>query len=125
MKKYQETINLREKGEASARNKRSDLSKRHSRGRLFFSDKLMERSDLLFLVLAVILVVILAGFWVFFHRDSDEAGWYAVKLINEEIYYGQIADLSADPVALSDVYFYMEQLNEDSKVLAAIRENEL
>ena len=57
--------------------------------------------------------------------DSDEAGWYAVKLINEEIYYGQIADLSADPVALSDVYFYMEQLNEDSKVLAAIRENEL
>jgi len=146
MKKYQETINLRERGEPSARNKRSDLS-----------NKLMERSDLLFLVLAVVLVIIFAGFWVFWDREGD-VGWYAVKLVNEEIYYGRISDLAADPVVMSDVYYnysqdetgnirlikrgnethgpagtmniprsqvvYMESLSDDSKVLKAILENE-
>jgi hypothetical protein len=39
-----------------------------------------------------------------------EVKWYAVKLINNETYYGQIGDTSADPIVIDHVYYNYDQL---------------
>ena len=38
--------------------------------------------------------------------------WYAVKLLNDEIYYGEIGDTSADPVVIRNVYYNYDQIND-------------
>lgn len=69
-------------------------------------------------------LVILAGLvWGLFLRapapqatngNSSEGGdWYAVKLTNDEVYYGQILNTSADPVVIENVYYDYDQLNKD------------
>ncbi len=45
---------------------------------------------------------------------NNEAAWYAVKLINNETYYGQITDVAADPVVISNVYYDYDQLGKDA-----------
>lgn len=42
---------------------------------------------------------------------TSETGWYAVKLTNDEMYYGQIDDLGSDPVIVKNVYYNYDQLN--------------
>lgn len=42
---------------------------------------------------------------------SVAAKWYAVKLTNNEVYYGQTADIKSDPVVLSKVYYNYDQAN--------------
>jgi hypothetical protein len=69
----------------------------------------------------IILAFILTGVIVYglFFRgesgpvaDSQEAlKWYAVKLVTGEIYYGQVNDITADPVVISNVYYNYDQLN--------------
>jgi hypothetical protein len=41
-------------------------------------------------------------------RLKDE-NWYAVKLVNGEVIYGQILDIKADPVAMTNVYYNYDQ----------------
>ncbi len=70
---------------------------------------------------AVLLVV--SGAWWFFSRNrtdipaagTSEPQWYAVKLINNEIYYGEISDTAADPVVIENVYYDYDQLNPTAK----------
>ena len=55
-------------------------------------------------------------YWLFFNGEevnqpSDNLNWYAVKLINKEVYYGQVYDVSADPVIIKNVYYNYEQIN--------------
>ena len=75
-------------------------------------------------VLALVLVCF-AVFWVFFNKGGDGAArasdWYAVKLANEEIYYGRINDLSADPVVMSDVYYNYNQDEKEASEAGNIR----
>lgn len=57
-----------------------------------------------------ILAVGAAVYFLFFRAKSAgqeplAGGWYAVKLVNGEIFYGQIADLGADPVTIANVYY--------------------
>lgn len=41
--------------------------------------------------------------------------WYAVKLSNNEIYYGEIGDTSADPILIKNVYYDYDQINSPEK----------
>jgi hypothetical protein len=62
------------------------------------------------------------GYWLFFAPDqgaNPPAGsvapkWYAVKLMNNEIYYGEVTDTSADPIVIQNVYYNYDQLNPGS-----------
>lgn len=76
-------------------------------------------------VAAAIIIIGLAAYGMFFHgRGSQEPGgeaagasqqWYAIKLINDEIYYGQVGDTTADPVVVSNVYYDYDQLKGGSE----------
>ncbi|MCD4761418.1 hypothetical protein K8R32_00475 [bacterium] len=76
--------------------------------------------------ITIVLIAILIGVVIYFTvfagsenknqtaNDFQEATWYSVKLINGETYYGQIADISADPVVIKNVYYNYEQLNNET-----------
>ena len=68
-----------------------------------------------------LIVFILAGlvvgatvYFLFFRAKSADPeplarDWYAVKLVDGTIYYGQISDVKANPVVLSDAYYDYDQ----------------
>lgn len=47
---------------------------------------------------------------------NQTAEWYAVKLANDEVYYGLINDTSADPLVLQKVYYNYNQAVDQEKV---------
>lgn len=71
-----------------------------------------------FLIIAMLLFIFVL--YLFFKTDNDsrqkEADisykWYAVKLLNDEIYYGEIGDTSADPILIRNVYYNYDQIND-------------
>lgn len=82
-------------------------------------------------ILLLIIVLILAGagvWWVFFKaaptaskpKENSPAAagdWYAVKLVDGEIFYGQIGDTKADPVVINNVYYNYEQAKDGQKAV--------
>jgi hypothetical protein len=46
--------------------------------------------------------------------EVPEFKWYAVKLTNNEVYYGQISDIKSDPVVVTNVYYDYDMKNADS-----------
>lgn len=72
-------------------------------------------------VLAVI-IVSLVSYWFFWGQNTGEVApetasgpeWYLVKLVTGEAYYGQIDNISADPVVIKNVYYNYDQLNPDN-----------
>lgn len=62
-----------------------------------------------------ILVIAASFYFLFFSRwpgesaDPKQKNWYAVKLADGEIFYGQIADVKADPVVIANVYYDYDQ----------------
>jgi hypothetical protein len=73
-------------------------------------------------VMAVIIIGLVL-YWFFGVRGGggevvEEPGvttrWYAVKLVTEETFYGQIEDTGADPVVIKNVYYNYDQLSEES-----------
>ncbi|MDO8592256.1 MAG: hypothetical protein Q7R92_00615 [bacterium] len=70
-------------------------------------------------ILAILAVAATAYFLFFRAKNSDSplsktADWYAVKLVNGEIFYGQVADIKADPVALANVYYNYDQAKQNN-----------
>jgi hypothetical protein len=69
-----------------------------------------------------VLMAIVAGMFAYmiFFSNGEEgvvAGefvekekWYAIRLINNEEYYGQISDIAEDPVVIKNVYYNYDQL---------------
>lgn len=63
----------------------------------------------------IFLVIILAGgYFLFFNKNKNkegagEAKWYAVRLVNDEVYYGQLKDVAADPIIFKNVYYNYDQ----------------
>ncbi len=60
------------------------------------------------------LVVLAMAYYLFGHKNKtaiDDQGknWYAVKLVDGTIYYGQVADVKAEPVILANVYYNYDQ----------------
>ena len=79
-------------------------------------------------ILFVLAVFALAGFgaWWIFLRGAPTAGmpennfaaaggWYAVKMVDGEIFYGQVKDTKADPIVIENVYYNYEQTRDDKK----------
>ncbi|MEA3463708.1 MAG: hypothetical protein U9R14_01350 [Patescibacteria group bacterium] len=139
MKKYmdnfQQTVNLREKGAGTRRSAsllehiydnedseeaKQELQKIKQPGAVRVNETFVKRLTLL---LAVILIGA-AIFWMFFYNKSGdlvdldkEQGWYTIKLVNEEIYYGQVGDVSADPVVIQNVYYNYGQQKDEKKAM--------
>jgi len=63
------------------------------------------------------LLIIFFAFLFINNRNKEvkkvdyEYKWYAVKLLNDEIYYGEIGDTSADPIIIKNVYYNYDQIN--------------
>jgi hypothetical protein len=45
---------------------------------------------------------------------ASASGWYAVKLVNNEVYYGEITDTGADPLVIKNVYYNYDQVNPEA-----------
>jgi len=68
----------------------------------------------LVVIILAILAVGLTVYFMFFRSTGAEQAvksenWYAVKLVDGEIFYGQIADTKTDPVVMSNVYYNYDQ----------------
>ncbi len=46
-----------------------------------------------------------------------ETAWYSVKLIDGEIFYGRLADPSADPLKMDTVYYNYDQAKSEDKAV--------
>jgi hypothetical protein len=93
-----------------------------------FSEALIKRV----LLAAGALLVIILIFYLAGHRGggkpvenkvntnpvAENLKWYAVKLTNNEIYYGQISDIKADPVVVTNVYYDYDMKNSASSTSA-------
>ncbi len=70
------------------------------------------------IIFALIIIALIFGIYFFFinkqDNSSDSAGnWYSVKLVNGEIYFGQVGDLNSDPINLRNVYYNYDQKKGD------------
>ncbi|MFH1822487.1 MAG: hypothetical protein ABH830_02185, partial [Patescibacteria group bacterium] len=83
--------------------------------------KLRRVNEPIFKRIIILLAIIMAGaiiYWLFFHGGGEKVKenttlWYSIKLVNGEIYYGQIIDIKADPVVVNNVYYNYDQLNAE------------
>ena len=77
----------------------------------------------LIVFILAILAVGVAVYFLFFTKsaaiDLKAKDWYAIKLVNGEIFYGQVADVKADPVAIDNVYYNYDQAKEKDASKAA------
>jgi hypothetical protein len=78
--------------------------------------------QVLYKILTIIFGLILIAVFIYFIYvvpKTDEtpinteivSGWFIVELINGEVYYGQIDDIGANPIAVKNVYSNYNQLN--------------
>ncbi|MFH1233276.1 MAG: hypothetical protein V1649_01335 [Patescibacteria group bacterium] len=44
-----------------------------------------------------------------FNKTAKSQIWYAVKLVNNETFYGQIEDVKTDPIVMANVYYNYDQ----------------
>jgi len=65
---------------------------------------------------ALVIAASFLVYWFFFagggswrQKNENDGQWYAVRLVSDEVYYGQVADLKADPVVLKNVYYNYDQ----------------
>lgn len=93
--------------------------------------KLSSAEDSVYKKLAFLLLFILIvamSYFVFFRGDHGSVtgvdsgienkvrtGWYRVKLIDGKVYYGQIADTSAEPIMIRNVYYDYDQLRKTAE----------
>ncbi|MDO9399599.1 MAG: hypothetical protein Q7T79_02865 [bacterium] len=78
-------------------------------------------------IVVFILVFLIIGFTVYnlffenktiFEKTIKTQSWYAVKLVNNETFYGQIKDTKADPIVMDNVYYNYDQGKDDKKEIA-------
>jgi hypothetical protein len=75
------------------------------------NESLVRRLAIIFALIAVLATV----YFLFFRKSGGEenmlktSNWYAVKLVDGKIFYGQIRDLAADPVVMENVYYDYDQ----------------
>ncbi len=62
-------------------------------------------------------VLCFVGYFLFFNKDKDAKepiaeNWYQVKMVNDDVFYGQVQDETADPLVIENVYYDYDQMNE-------------
>lgn len=67
-------------------------------------------------VLAVLIIAVIAKIMLFPGKTEGPAveKWYLVKLMNNEIFYGQITDTAADPLIIRNVYYDYDSLKKET-----------
>ncbi len=141
---FQQTVNLREKAsrlDKSRREKKAEQIEHlyndedNSRKNWQKFDKAKEKKVNESFVKRVVffLFILIVGsvlYWLLFWQKDEQAElinnkseWYAVKLVNEEVYYGQVADATADPIVLHNVYYNYDQAigGEEAKETGNLR----
>ena len=75
------------------------------------------RLGLIKLIVFILAIMAVSAAAYFLKKSPGNTGqdWYAVKLVNGEIFYGQIADTKADPVVMKNVYYDYDQAKGDKK----------
>ncbi|MEK7202727.1 MAG: hypothetical protein AAB653_00190 [Patescibacteria group bacterium] len=125
MSDFQQIVNLKEK---IGQQIYSRKLKEKTRKELQKIDRPVENKIKLNFTLIRLVVFILAFLIVglvtynFFFKHSaankEEAkneNWYAVKLVNNTTFYGQIKDIKADPIVTSNVYYNYDQEKDSQK----------
>ncbi len=46
------------------------------------------------------------------NSENQKGEWYSVQLVNKEVFYGFISDISADPIVLKKVYYNYNQISK-------------
>lgn len=65
---------------------------------------------------AILLIILMLIFFRWRHGSTvGQADWYAVKLSNNEVYFGQVSDTKADPVAINNVYYDYQGKDENDQ----------
>jgi len=122
---FQQTVNLKKKMKEG---KRAEGIDKIYEGEEKFSNKFerpkprsIDESSIKKWVVGIFLVIIVfAAYFIFWNDKKDvlenfeKENWYAVKLINDEIYYGKIVDTTADPVIMESVYYDYDQINKEN-----------
>lgn len=87
------------------------------------------------LTLVVAAAIIIGAYYFWTHRkpsanpendpgkqaqQTQTAKWYAVKLADGEVYYGQIKNLSADPISMANVYYNYDQVKDAKKEISEV-----
>jgi len=94
------------------------------------SEKNAIYKQIIFVLFAIIIAL---GFYLFINKgkeiefaknESSQNLWYLVKLMNGELYYGQIKDTGADPIVLKNVYYDYNQINSEQNASGEKKENE-
>ena len=76
--------------------------------------KISQTQFRLVVFILALLVLSATGYLLFFKGQpaknlAKSQNWYAVKLVDGEIFYGQVTDTKADPVVVSNVYYDYDQ----------------
>ncbi|MEA3398630.1 MAG: hypothetical protein U9R06_02710 [Patescibacteria group bacterium] len=83
------------------------------------NNKAIYKQVIIILSLALAGMIVYNLFFAGSVEPSPDAGadskpvWYAVKLLDNEIYYGQISDIASDPIVVNNVYYDYDQLGKD------------
>lgn len=73
------------------------------------------RASLIKPVVFILAILAIAAVYFLFFRaksvpvDLKDKNWYAIKLVDGEIFYGQITDVKTDPVAVANAYYNYDQ----------------
>lgn len=70
-------------------------------------------------ILAILLISVTV-YYLFFRTkrpalDAKEQNWHAIKLLDGEIFYGQVFDVKADPIVIANVYYNYDQAKQNSE----------
>lgn len=63
---------------------------------------------------SIVLLLLVVSVYYFINRQSTNSktveSWYAVKLVDGEMFYGKIGDIKSDPMVMNNVYYNYDQL---------------
>lgn len=93
---------------------------------LYKINKIEKRSELgVYKKIAIVLFLLLVCFLVYSLAIKDnknttekeeavlkKSGWYSVKLVTGEVFFGRIVNESADPIVLESVYYNYDQIKD-------------
>lgn len=134
---FQETVNLKEKAKRNSQTR--SLERPHQIDHLYNKEKTsadptqtknelqkihkpvaIKINEGIFKKVILLLAVILISGTIYFlflnkgeKKESINSGWYAVKLVNGDVFYGQIQDTASDPVVIENVYYNYDQAKDD------------
>lgn len=113
---FSQTVNLKEKVKKQKQSSAlENIYKENNETQLKFEKPQIRsgKRPRIFAFLLIIILLIFAAYWIFFRENKTPtlklSGWYAIKLVNGETYYGQIQDIAADPVIVKNVYYDYDQ----------------